>query len=153
MIFNEIGDPVDYITLYMNSASETQLGLKREETIGRRAKEISPHAEQEWFTRYGEVVKTNISASFERYSSTFNKDFNNQLIPLGNDKVGILFQDTTEVRVKEEAKKNALEALGESEAKYRTIFETSQEGIWVINGNDDYTSKRKTSAYAGILLR
>lgn len=32
--------------------------------------------------------------------------------------------------------KHMEDALRESEAKYRTIFETSQEGIWVINGND-----------------
>ncbi len=136
VIFNEIGDPVDYITLYMNAASETQLGINREKIIGRRAKEISPNAEQEWFKRYGEVVKTGISVSFERHSSTFNKYFNNQVIPLGNDKIALLFQDITEVKVKEEAKKNAIEALRESEAKYRSIFETAQEGIWVINGND-----------------
>lgn len=123
LIFNEIGDPVDYITLYMNPAAEAQLGLKREETIGRRAKEISPSAEQEWFTRYGEVVKTGISASFERYSSTFNKYFNNQLIPLGNEKIGILFQDITALRVSEETKKNAIEALRESERKALALVE------------------------------
>ena len=119
LIFNEIGDPLDYITLYMNPAAETQLGLKREETIGRRAKEIGPNAEPEWFTRYGEVVKSGISASFERRSSTFNRYFNNQVIPLGNDKIAILFQDITELRVKEEAEKNAIEALRESEEKMR----------------------------------
>jgi len=31
------------------------------------------------------------------------------------------------------------EALRDSEAKYRTIVETAQEGIWVINGNDQTT--------------
>jgi PAS domain S-box-containing protein len=33
-------------------------------------------------------------------------------------------------------RKRVEEALCASEAKYRTIFETSQEGIWVINGKD-----------------
>jgi len=136
LIFNEMGDPVDYIPLYMNPATETQLGLKREETIGRRAKEIRPNAEREWFARYGKVAKTGISARYEMYTSTFDRYFNTEVIPLGNDKIGILFQDITELRDKEEAEKNAIEALRESEVKYRSIFETAQEGIWVINGND-----------------
>ena len=136
VIFNEIGDPVDYITLYMNPAAEIQLGLKREETIGRRAKEIRPNAEQAWFARYGKVAKTGISARYKMYTSTFDRYFDTQMIPLGNDMIGILFQDITELRDKEEAERNAIEALRVSEVKYRSIFETAQEGIWVIDKND-----------------
>lgn len=124
LIFNEIGDPVDYITLYMNPAAETQLGLKREETIGRRAKEIRPNAEQKWFARYGEAAKTGIiSAGFEMHSSTFNRYYNDEVIPLGNDKIGIIFQDITELRDKEESEKNAIEASRESKNNALNLVE------------------------------
>lgn len=33
LIFNEIGDPVDHITLYMNPAAETELGLKEKKLL------------------------------------------------------------------------------------------------------------------------
>jgi len=117
----------------MNPAAETQLGLKREETIGMRAKEIRPNAEQKWFARYGDAAKTGISARYEMYASTFDRYFDTQVIPLGNDKIGVLFQDITELRDREEAEKNAVEALQESEKRYRELVKYAAVGIYEIN--------------------
>ena len=53
LIYNEMGEPVDYLILDINHAVETHTGLKREEITGKRAKEIYQNVEQEWLIRYG----------------------------------------------------------------------------------------------------
>lgn len=116
LIYNEIGEPVDYLILDINHAVEKHIGLKREEIIGKMVKEILPAAEQEWFIRYGEVVKTGKPARFEMYDVLLDQWDDVQVISLGcQNKFGILFQDITELKNKKEAEKNAVAALRESE--------------------------------------
>ena len=42
LIFNETGEPVDYLLLDVNHAVEKHMGFNREEIVGKRIKEIYP---------------------------------------------------------------------------------------------------------------
>lgn len=136
LIYNEYGEPVDFQILDLNLAAEKHIGLKREDVIGRRIKEFFPKAEKEWFIKYGEVVKKEKSTHFQMYGRSLGLWLDVQVIPLGsNNKFGILFQDITELKSKEAAEKKALEALAESEKRYRAIVENAGEGIIITKTN------------------
>ncbi len=133
MIFNEMGYPVDYLILVVNHAFETHIGLKREEIMGKRIKEILPDFDQEWLLRYGVSVKTGKTARFEMYDPVFNKYFDVQVIPLGlEDKFRIIFQDITELKNREQSEKKAIEALRESE-KLAVERSRELEALYQIN--------------------
>jgi PAS domain S-box-containing protein len=66
MIFDAQGQPVDYRFLAVNPAFERITGLEAEQIIGRTAKEVVPKLEESWIQKYGEVVKTGKSITFEQ---------------------------------------------------------------------------------------
>lgn len=109
IVFNETGEPVDYLLLDVNRTAEKYMGLKREEIVGKRIKEIYSYIEKEWFIRYGEAVKTSKFDRFEMYIEALGIWFDVQVIPLGSqNKFAILFQDITELKNKEASEKKAL---------------------------------------------
>ncbi len=75
MIFDETGNPVDYRFLNVNPAFERMTGLKADQILGRRVKEALPETEDYWIERYGEVVKTGESISFDAPSGALDAHF------------------------------------------------------------------------------
>lgn len=131
MIYNEKGEPVDYWILDINPAVEKHFGMKREDIIGRKVKDILPDPEPEWFARYDEAIKTGKSISFEMYGRAFDQYFRMLVIPLGEqNRFGIMYQDITELH-------NKNLDLKESEAKYQRLFETSNDG-YSLTDKDGY---------------
>ena len=68
MIFDEKGEPVDFIYLEINDAFEKLTGLKREAVVGRKVSEAIPgtkEANPEIFEIYGRVAKTGKPETFE----------------------------------------------------------------------------------------
>ena len=61
MLFDEKGEPADFIYLEINDAFEKLTGLKREAVVGRRVSEVIPgtkEANPEIFRIYGRVAQT-----------------------------------------------------------------------------------------------
>ncbi|HHZ00460.1 MAG TPA: PAS domain S-box protein, partial [Tissierellia bacterium] len=146
LIFNETGEPVDYLLLDVNHAAEKYMGLKREELIGKRIKEIYSVVEKEWFTRYGQAVKAGKADRFEIYSEALGRWYDVQVIPLeGPDKFGIFYQDITELKNKEASEKKALidrkiieiekehymRLAKEKAAWLQTIMDLIPAGVWI----------------------
>src|SRR5512137_564265 len=67
VLTDEKGRPVDYRFLELNPAFERLTGLRRDEVLGKRVKEILPGIEPFWIETYGSVATTGEPAVFERY--------------------------------------------------------------------------------------
>ncbi|HLN90087.1 MAG TPA: PAS domain S-box protein, partial [Candidatus Binatia bacterium] len=70
MIFDETGEPVDFVYLEINDAFEKLTGLKRQAVVGRKVSEAIPgtkEANPEIFGIYGRVAQTGKAETFEVY--------------------------------------------------------------------------------------
>lgn len=125
MVWDENGDPVDYIFLEVNAAFERQTGIIN--GVGRRMREIAPGHEQHWFDTYGRVARTQEKIAFENAAEALGKYYDVQAFPVdGADSgnVAILFSDRSEQKLAE----NALRA---SEAEFRTLSQSVLNHIWI----------------------
>lgn len=122
MLFDEAGQPVDYIFLEANPAFEQQTGLT--DAVGRRMRELAPQHEQHWFDIYGQVATTGRPVQFVEDAAALGRVFEVAAARVDGaeqNHVAILFRDITEARLTQGA-------LRESEARYRTLFENVDEG-------------------------
>lgn len=97
MIWGKFGEPVDYRFIEANPAFQNQTGIIDYED--RTIKQIWPKHENHWFEIYGEIAKTKKSAHFELPAAHINGWYEVEAFPipeLGNDVVGILFNDISE---------------------------------------------------------
>ncbi len=129
LILDDQGRPADYRFLEMNREFERQTGLKRKTLIGRRITEILPSIREldfDWIEAYGNVVLTGHTLEVERYFAPLGKWFSVLAYRSGENRFAVLATDTTEQR-------RAEQALRESERRYREIFESSKDGIFLID--------------------
>ncbi|HEX2959810.1 MAG TPA: PAS domain S-box protein [Chitinispirillaceae bacterium] len=110
IVFNERGQPIDNIILDVNAAYEKHSGLKREEVIGRRIKEVLPVIEQIWLDRYAEVVRTGRKMHFEEYNASVDKWFDVSASPIGGNRFIATFRNITDRKLVEESEER-LKAL------------------------------------------
>ncbi len=122
LVLDEEGRPVDNIILDVNPAYEKHSGIRREQIVGRRIKEVLPIVEQVWLDRYGEVVRKGLEMHFEEYNSSLDKWFKVFASPISGNRFAVVFTDITE-------RKEAEEAIYQSEQHYRLLFETMNQGV------------------------
>ena len=124
-VFDGEGRFVNCRFLYVNDACEKSVGVKSRDLTGRTILEVWPDIEPEWIRKFGEVAVTGVSQSFELYHApTGNFYYCNVYRPWeGKDRFCVVFENIT-------GRKRAEAALLESEKKYRTLVETSQDLIY-----------------------
>jgi PAS domain S-box-containing protein len=116
MIWDNKGKAIDYLVMEANPAFRKQTGLTDYE--GKTMLEILPSHETHWFERYGEVAKTKKSAHFELPAKLINGWYEVEAFAineLGENMVGVLFNDITE-------RKKAEEILRKSEEKHAFLL-------------------------------
>ncbi len=120
------GKPYDYRFLDVNPAFERLTGLKREEAIARTERQLFPDDDPKRIEIYGAVALTGQPIHFETFSKVLNKHYDVYTHSPALGRFASFFVDITE-------RKQMEAALRESEENYRTIVETTNEGIWVVD--------------------
>ena len=90
------GEPIDFRYIYANPAFTSQTGLEPEVVLGRRAADALPGLEPEWTEDLVRVGVTQQSDNFTRFVGLLGRWFEVHAFPLGHDRFGVLFLDTTE---------------------------------------------------------
>ncbi len=125
MLFDDEGQPADYINVQVNPAFEELTGLR--DTVGRRITEAIPgirEANPELFETYGRVVRTGVPERFETYVPGIGRWFAISAFRPQAGHFAAVFENISEHR-------RVDEALRESEQRYRTVVEDLAEGVIV----------------------
>ncbi len=118
------GNPSEYRILDVNPAFEHIIGLKREEVIGKTSREAYSVATPPFLDIYARVAATGRPETFEVYFAPMKKYFSISAYPSGKGRFATTFEDITDQKL-------ALEALRESEEKYREFFTTSRDCVFI----------------------
>src|SRR3954463_14954514 len=129
MIFDRDDKPVDYCFLETNPSFDRQTGLQNAQ--GKRMRELVPQHEQHWFDTYGRVALTGEPVRFQNRAEQLQRWYDVYAFRFGEPErrlVAILFNDIS-------ARKQAEEALRQSQERLRTVIDNLAEGLIVVDPN------------------
>jgi PAS domain S-box-containing protein len=121
MLFDENGEPTDYLFLEVNPVFEQMTGLQ--EATGKTARELVPNLENFWIQIYGRVVLTGEPTRFENRSAAMNRWFNVSAFSFDepqNNKFAVLFTNIT-------ARKQAEAELEERSEHMQILYEITRD--------------------------
>jgi PAS domain S-box-containing protein len=124
------GPMSDYVHVEANPAYEHHAGLR--DVVGHAVRELLPDEADEWIEHYRNVLVTGNTAQFERELKANGRYLELaafRIEPASRREVAVVFKDATQRR-------RAEIALRESEARYRTLFESLDAGFCVIEAPD-----------------
>jgi len=101
MIYDDNGNAINYEFLYVNSAFEKLMGLKKSEIIGKTVLDLLPNTEKYWIMEYDVVAKTQKPKRYENYSQVFNKWFSASVYSPEVGQFAVLITDISELKEKE----------------------------------------------------
>ena len=126
IVRDEAGAGVDYRLLEANRVFERQTGVVN--ARGKLASEYVSREETFWLENFDRVARTGEPARLENYHQPTKNWYTAFLMRVGgegSDRVAIVFNDITERRRQEKV-------LRESEAQYRSLFTTMDQGFCII---------------------
>ncbi len=130
---DDAGNPVDYITLEVNTAFEALLDTRRDYVIGQRASNILPPEElNQWLELFGPVALTGRSNRYEMYSPLNQKYFEGSIYCPEKGKFAVIFTDVTE-------RKRTEVALRTSEARFRALIDSTDDIILALDREQRHT--------------
>lgn len=125
------GRPTDYRFLETNNAFEQATGLH--DAVGRTAMELVPSLEPHWITTYAAVALGDAPLRFQHESQAMGRRFDVYATPVEpRGRFALVFSDVTEEHA-------ALEALQESERRFRNMADHAPVMIWVTDPDGECT--------------
>lgn len=103
VLFDEAGQPQDYMFLRVNPAFEAQTGLANAE--GRTMRSFRPDHEQYWFEIYGRIALTGEPARFDNSAAALGRWYEVYAFRIGQPeqrRVAVIFSDIAERKRNEE---------------------------------------------------
>lgn len=136
LVLDDDGHPVDYRFLETNVQFEEATGLH--DAVGKTAFELVPSLEAHWLETYAAVALGDEPIRFQQESAAMGRHFDVFAMPLTpRGRFAVVFADITERRA-------ALEALQESERRFRNMADHAPVMIWVTDpeGECIYLNRR-----------
>ena len=96
MIYDKDGNAVDYKIIDANSAFLKDLGLAKEDFIGKPIKTILPKTEKHWIEHFDKVIQTGEDQIFTDYSIELNKSYLVHAFKFEENRFGAIFSDITD---------------------------------------------------------
>jgi PAS domain S-box-containing protein len=118
------GKAVDARILDANRAYFRHTGIRREEIIGQRLKEIFPHYREEFFQRMVEVVENGTTYESDEYVPQFGRYLSMAAYRFDRKQYVVVFDDITEQVL-------ASEYVYKSEQKFKDLFRNMVTGLTV----------------------
>lgn len=119
VLFDDAGQPADYIFLETNAAFERQTGLA--DALGKRMRELAPDHERHWFEVYGRIAMSGEPQRFELPAEALGRWYDVYAFRIGHPEqrcVAILFKDVA-------ARKRAEHELRKSEERQAFLLKLS----------------------------
>jgi PAS domain S-box-containing protein/putative nucleotidyltransferase with HDIG domain len=123
------GKPVDFIFIDVNPAFETITGLNRIDILGKTFTEVLPEIKEpglDWINIYKQSTHTEKPIQLESFSEALNRWYEISAFIPEEGYFAVVFRDVTE-------KKMATQMLVTSETRYRRLFESTKDGILILN--------------------
>jgi len=102
VIYNEQGQPVDYIILDVNPEYEKVISIPRAQVIGRQGSEIYGTPQAPFLDIYAQVAETREPTRFESYFEPLHKYFSISVVSPSPGHFATIFSDITERKQAEE---------------------------------------------------
>ncbi len=154
IICDKTGKPIDFLTLEVNRAFESLVGIKKEQVVGKTFREISSAADKDiWIEKFGEVALTGKSVSYKRYASANKQYFEGTAYSPQPGQFAITFTDVTErvsAREKIESQAKSLDTIFNS-APNILLLVNDKGRVEKINHKGIDFSGRKTNEVIGLL--
>ncbi len=133
IIFDNDGNPIDYIYVEVNPVFELYTGYKASFVQGKKASELHPNMEDYWLPFFGGVVKTGKSKSIIRYAKELDKYFEAFAFKTTDNYCAAIFNDVTD-RVKN----------NEILRKFKASIDYSFYGVFWVNEHSgfDYVNEQ-----------
>ena len=138
LIYDDKGEPVDYLYLETNSAFEKQSNFKN--VTGKKVSELVAIPNKNWLTNFGEVARTGKPMRFEERNPNLGNSWFNlfsfKLKDPSGKRIGVIFRNVTNQKLAEEKLQELNEKLEKSDAQstelLQTVFDTTSLGIAVL---------------------
>ena len=137
IIYDTQGNPCDYRYLEVNPQFEQILGLKRDQIIGKRYRELVPVDTTQWLDFYCKVAQTGTPLTYEFYSNEYHKYFETYSYKPTKGQVSVLVLDITERKLIEESVK-------EKDKQFKELFENAPVGYHEIDRQGNIINVNQT---------
>ncbi|MBI5519549.1 MAG: PAS domain S-box protein [Desulfovibrio sp.] len=109
------GAPEDLLIHEVNPAYERILGVRREAVAGRKVTQVFGLDQPPDLQRFVDMLERQSPVAFDSQVLELNRYFHVSAFPMSGEVFGVIFQDSTQRRLAEEA-------LAESESRFRELF-------------------------------